>query len=313
MNIDEFKCLGCDSVGSLRSADSAALVCTRCDVSYPVCEDGRPVLIAVDNELFKRDDYLKPMPPRPATRRGLVPSPSVNLSQHRVIERLGALLAQKERVRVLVIGAGLQRAHIRKRLTAHGLRELELVCTDIDRHADVDCFCDAHDLPFAAGSFDALITTAVLEHVLYPEVVAAEIARVVRLGGFVYSELPFMQQVHEGAYDFTRYTLSGHRRLLDQFRDLESGAVAGPGTALVWALESFFASWFTAPLLSKMARIAVRLPFFWLKYFDYLVARRPAALDGASCTYLLGERIDGRVPGCAIVAQYRGARHLTHT
>jgi hypothetical protein len=31
-----------------------------------------------------------------------------------------------------------------------------------------------------------------------------------------------MQQVHEGAYDFTRYTLSGHRRLFNGFTETSS-------------------------------------------------------------------------------------------
>ena len=36
--------------------------------------------------------------------------------------------------------------------------------------------------------------------------------------GIVYAETPFMQQVHEGAYDFTRYTVLGHRYLFKKFK-----------------------------------------------------------------------------------------------
>lgn len=45
-----------------------------------------------------------------------------------------------------------------------------------------------------------------------PWVVAEEITRVLKEGDFVYSEVPFLQAVHEGAYDFTRFTLGGASR-----------------------------------------------------------------------------------------------------
>ena len=54
-------------------------------------------------------------------------------------------------------------------------------CIDVDVGADVDIFCDAHDLPFYSATFDAAITTAVLEHVLYPEKVASEITRIINI------------------------------------------------------------------------------------------------------------------------------------
>ena len=110
---------------------------------------------------------------------------------------------------------------------------------DIDKQADVDIFCDAHELSFKDEVFDGVISTAVLEHVLYPDKVIHEIHRVLKKDGFIYSEIPFLQSVHEGAYDFMRYTLSGHRRLLEYFKEIEVGMVAGPGTALVWSLVDF--------------------------------------------------------------------------
>jgi len=60
-----------------------------------------------------------------------------------------------------------------------------------------------------------VVTTAMIEHVLYPEEVGAEICRILKVGGLLYSELPFIQPVHEGAYDFTKYTLFGHRHLFN--------------------------------------------------------------------------------------------------
>ena len=140
-----------------------------------------------------------------------------------------------------------------------------------------------------------------------------EIYRVCSDGGFVYSEVPFMQQVHEGAYDFTRYTLAGHRRLAERFDEIESGAVAGPATALVWSIEHFaLALAGGGPRRRTVVQAIVRLCCAWLKELDRLVAHRPAALDGASCTYFLGVRRRDAVSDADIVAAYRGAQPLSH-
>jgi SAM-dependent methyltransferase len=211
---------------------------------------------------------------------------------------------------ILVVGGGRQRAWLDPMLRAGTPHRV--VYSDIDTGADIDLFCDGHDLPFADGVFDAVVTTAVLEHVLYPERVAAEISRVLKTGGLLYSELPFMQQVHEGAYDFTRYTLSGHRRLFNQFEDVESGMVAGPATALIWSIENLTLAFLAGARSRKVAKAAVRLGLGWIKYLDVLLQGRPQAMDGASCTYLLGRKTETPISDGEIIARYVGAKHLNH-
>jgi SAM-dependent methyltransferase len=190
--------------------------------------------------------------------------------------------------------------------------QARLLCTDVSASADVDLFCDAHELPFDDGSFDALITTAVLEHVLYPERVAHELHRVLREGGLLYSEIPFIQQVHEGAHDFTRFTLSGHRRLLNGFQEIQSGMVAGPGTALVWSIEHFMIGFTRNRLVRSLLRALARYTFFWIKYFDFFFRHRTAALDGASCTYFLGSRRNQVVSDADIIIGYKGGARASN-
>ena len=140
-----------------------------------------------------------------------LPSPSINLNRGPNLVKFGSTLSSVECAHILVVGGGQQRQSLEATLAQYP--NLRFIYTDIDINATVDIFCDAHDLPFKDNIFHGAIITAVLEHVLYPERVVSEIHRVLVDGGVLYSEIPFMQQVHEGAYDFTRYTLSGHRRL----------------------------------------------------------------------------------------------------
>ncbi len=294
--------------------DSRELLCAVCATRYPVTY-GRPVLLRPDNVVFCLEDYRLASQHSPEVSvvgiARFIPNPSVNLASDHVLARVRNLLAERPSVTVLVVGGGRQRQWLDERLGAGDT--VRVVYSDIDVGADVDLFCDGHDLPFVPSAFDAVITTAVLEHVLYPERVAGEIYRVLKVGGLLYSELPFMQQVHEGAYDFTRYTLSGHRRLFNGFTEIESGMVAGPSTALVWAIENFVLAFISRAILRKAAKAVVRICFSWVKYFDYFLVNRPEAMDGASCTYLLGCKIEGHIPDAEIIARYVGAKHLRHT
>ena len=297
--------------GGLR-AQAGALVCPACAARFPLA-GSRPILLRSDNDLFAVDAYLNaPLDQRtgPQGWARYVPSPSVNLASSRVLNQLRARLDVAGPCSILVVGGGRQRAWLNPLLRAGQAHQV--VYSDIDGGADVDLFCDGHNLPFVEGAFDAVVTTAVLEHVLYPERVAAEITRVLKPGGLLYSELPFMQQVHEGAYDFTRYTLSGHRRLFNQFTELDAGMVAGPATALAWALENLTLAFISRPLLRKLAKTGIRLGFGWVKYLDYLLANRPEAMDGASCTYFMGAKADSRVADSNIIARYVGAKAVQH-
>jgi SAM-dependent methyltransferase len=186
--------------------------------------------------------------------------------------------------------------------------ELELIETDVYIGPRTQVVCDAHQLPFSDGCFDGVIAQAVLEHVLDPQRVVAEIHRVLKPDGLVYAETPFMQQVHMGAFDITRFTMVGHRRLFRSFDELDAGVVCGPGTALIWSLRYFVRS---LPRRSRVARKlldrVVCLCFFWLKYLDDVLVSRPAAVDAASGTYFLGQRRDSPISDREVLASYRGS------
>ena len=270
------QCPQCNNPSLQLITESQQIRCLKCGAHYPIIHD-RPVLLRQDNFVFTINDYLLAAPPstQASGLKRFIPTPSVNLASNRVLDRLKSILTPSKTATVLVVGGGRQRSWLDQRLGTG--THLKLIYSDIDVGADVDLFCDGHDLPFVDGCVDAVITTAVLEHVLYPERVAAEIHRVLKTGGLLYSELPFMQQVHEGAYDFTRYTLSGHRRLFNGFTEIETGMVAGPATALVWAIENLALALVRRPVSRTLTKAGIRLLFAWLKWLDYLLVNRPEA------------------------------------
>jgi hypothetical protein len=139
--------------------------------------------------------------------------------------------------------------------------------------------------------------------VLEPERAVAEIHRVLRPDGLVYAETPFLQPVHAGAYDFTRYTSSGHRKLFGGFEQIDAGPVAGPGSQLLASLDHLVRGLARSQLAGRLARAL----FFWLRYLDGLVPT-PYAMDDASAYYFLGRRSERRLGPAEIVAYYRGAQ-----
>lgn len=313
--LDILQCPNCGDKSISLQAKVDQLLCPVCNATFPVVLD-RPVMLRCDNSVFQLARYQVPGEKQFKRPGGwiarFIPDPSVNLSRSRVLERLKTLLAVNKPARVLIVGSGRQRRQMDIALGANSSDCVQVINSDIDTDADVDLFCDGHDLPFINEAFDAVVTTVVLEHVLYPERVAAEIHRVLKPGGFLYSEMPFMQQVHEGAYDFTRYSLSGHRRLFNGFSELESGMVAGPATTLVWSIENFVLAFISQIKLRLVMKALVRISFAWIKYIDFFLEKRPEAMDGASCTYFFGVKMNDRVADDEIIARYVGAKHLSH-
>jgi SAM-dependent methyltransferase len=180
---------------------------------------------------------------------------------------------------------------------------ISLIAFDIYPSALTIFSADAHGIPLQDASVDAVCVQAVLEHVLDPARVVSEIHRVLKPGGFVYAETPFMQQVHEGAYDFTRFTELGHRWLFRDFDALERGAIGGPGLSVYWAMKYFF----RGLTRSRMAANILSLPFGVLALFDRFMPVGHV-IDGANGVYFLGRKSGAALQVSEIAAAYEGAQ-----
>lgn len=122
--------------------------------------------------------------------------------------------------------------------TAFGRRVLNL---DIRPFSHVDVVGVGERLPVQDASLDAVITQGVLEHVPDLPATLAEIDRVLRPGGLVYHEAPFIQGFHASPNDFRRFTAVGMAELTPGYQVLERGIAVGPSSAMMWVASEYLA------------------------------------------------------------------------
>jgi ubiquinone/menaquinone biosynthesis C-methylase UbiE len=131
---------------------------------------------------------------------------------------------------------------------------------------------DAHFLPFKGDCFDIVYSIAVLEHVQKPWVVADEICRVLRQGGHVVVELPFLNVIHD-QHDYFRFTDKGIRSLFDEsrFDSILEQVSAGGGSFLSVFFLEYFKQFIPTKYLRALWRLSMRYVFCLLKYLDLLI------------------------------------------
>jgi SAM-dependent methyltransferase len=105
------------------------------------------------------------------------------------------------------------------------------VCVDLaeaylrvaQEHGHRAVVADGEVLPFQSGTFDVVICSGVLEHVLNPEAVLEEIARLLKQAGTVFVLVPWEEdlgqyQAYKGTYEFTHLRSFDEEAIRDLFR-----------------------------------------------------------------------------------------------
>jgi len=104
----------------------------------------------------------------------------------------------------------------------------EWIAIDLyDKSEQIDYNYDLQNLPFDDGSFDCVVCNAILEHVREVELAIFEMHRVLRPGGQIWVEVPFLQAYHAHPNDFWRCTLPGIRRWFEDFDEVNAGIFEG--------------------------------------------------------------------------------------
>lgn len=146
--------------------------------------------------------------------------PTDNVSDHvynPTALRLISTMAEVDGM-VLDCGAGF------RTFTAENLVQAEIVA-----YPNIDVLAVNQSLPFTDGSFDAVISMDVLEHVTDPFMAAREIARVLKPGGVLYIDMPFLQQEHGYPHHYFNATRMGLRQLFDGLLTVDKHIVPNAG------------------------------------------------------------------------------------
>jgi SAM-dependent methyltransferase len=306
---DLLRCPVCKGPLRIEPATCCCLDAT-CGQSFPIV-DGVPILIneansvfSIDDFLAQRDTFFQLRPSRAARLLDRVMPPiSVNLVARDNYRRLAdLLLRQSAAPRLLILGGSVVGEGMQPLLETP---RLQLIETDVSFGPRTALICDGHDIPFPDSSLEGVVAQAVLEHVVDPHAVAQEVHRVLRPGGLVYAETPFMQQMHGGRYDFERFSYWGHRRLFRAFEEVDSGVATGPGMALAWSYRYFLRSFARSRRTRHLLNLFASLTSVWLLLFDRILIRRPEAIPAASGYYFLGRKSNTVLSDRQLIHEYK--------
>jgi len=283
------------------------LCCTVCGLRFQE-EQGIPILIDDENSVFARADFLKGKGYKVGYAlqskglRGLYRKTVVAIENAGnpygnpdTAEIIRQVLREIPNGRVLIIGAGTVRYDLPN-----------VVYSDVRVSPGIDCICDAQSLPFPDGYFAGVIAISVLEHIANPWICVKEIARVVCQDGHVYAVTPFLQPVHMGAYDFTRFTYLGHRLLFKDFDDIKSGCSMGPSKATAYLVPHLLANIVPYKAYKRIAHLLGLMLAWPVKQFDRVIGKREASYDAAAGVYFWGRKRPVPLTDKAVLAMYRG-------
>lgn len=265
---------------------AASLTCPGCGRNYPV-RDGVPVLIAPDSSFSRAAE------PAPVSSRDSLPGwirrvagPCLDYNPTLVIWLDDSLFRHLNQctseMQILNLGSG------------HGLFDqylephLNFINLDISLTSkNLDVVADAHSLPFADESLDAVYSNAVLEHVQRPWRVAEEIHRVLRPGGKIFINVPFLNIIHD-THDYFRFTDKALRILFSGFEERASGVSAGPSSFI----GPFLIEYVLCFIPGRHLKVLLRRPLSWLawpiKYLDLLIRSSADLRLTADAFYYVG-------------------------
>lgn len=115
---------------------------------------------------------------------------------------------------------------------------------EIQKFPNTDVVGVGEELPFADNSFDAVFSFSVLEHVKDPFQCAAEIERVLKPDGVIYSSVPFLIPVHGYPHHYYNMTQQGLKNIFSDNIDMREEGVPISGHPL-FTLNSVCNIWST--------------------------------------------------------------------
>jgi SAM-dependent methyltransferase len=139
---------------------------------------------------------------------------------------------------VLNIGSG------NKRIAPH-VKNL-----DIFKGTNIDYVCNAEKIPIKKNSVDLIITQETFEHISKPKKALKECYRILKTGGRIYFQVPFIIGYHPGPTDFYRFTREGIIAFLSEsgFKVEKVDITVAGAVGFYRVAVEFFAILFSGPI-----------------------------------------------------------------
>jgi len=171
--------------------------------------------------------------------------------------------------------------------------DAKVVCVDIQAGPGVDLVADAQDLHMVAKeTVDFVSIVSVLQHVRSPQKVVREAWRILKPGGILYVNVPFVFPFHSDPDDFHRFSYKGVAVLCEEFERVDSGFNRGPASTMHHLLVHFLGMLFCfdSSALYAVNVYVFRWLLFWVKYLDVFLARYRMAYVIHTGAYFIGRK-----------------------
>lgn len=113
-------------------------------------------------------------------------------------------------------------------------RDIQVHTCDISQNSkkSIDTVISAGNfpLPFKDEEFDSIFMCDVLEHIEDDIYMSGELTRILKKGGLIFGNVPFLYRFHEEPFDFRRYTPSGLRYLFSKKNGLSEIEISPIGS-----------------------------------------------------------------------------------
>ncbi len=162
--------------------------------------------------------------------------------------------------RLLELGSGSRRVHA------------DAINIDLFAFPNVDVVADIRRLPIRDASIDYVVLDTVLEHVAEPELIVAEIHRVLVPGGRVLCIAPFIFPYHGYPAHYWNFSKDGLTWIFRNFSNCTVETNMGPTSAMTHLTSEYFAVALSGGAENKVLYTLFKgiflMPIFLLKYLD---------------------------------------------
>lgn len=117
----------------------------------------------------------------------------------------------------------------------------DVVNLEIADYATTDVLGICERLPFKDNSFGGIISVAVLEHLKDPFKAAEELLRVLKPGGFLFVDVPFLQPFHGYPSHYYNMTSEGVKNLFGDRIEIENMSFHNPFDLFPWFFKELLA------------------------------------------------------------------------